>query len=56
MKKFRCGDVVPGCTARFEGTENEILSQVSAHAAEAHGMSSVPSAVVDQVRARMVAA
>lgn len=36
------------------GTEDEILSSVARHAAAAHGMTSVPSAVVDQVRSRIV--
>jgi predicted small metal-binding protein len=51
MKRFACGDVVPGCDAVFVcGTEDEILSTVARHAAEAHGMTSVPSSLVDQVR------
>lgn len=51
MKRFSCGDVVPGCTKTFRGAnEDEILQQVGAHAAADHGMAVVPQAVVDQVR------
>ncbi len=51
MKRFSCGDVVPGCTKTFQGkTDDEILRQVGAHAVEDHGMTVVPQAVVDQVR------
>jgi predicted small metal-binding protein len=55
MKKFACGDVVPGCDAVFtSSTEDEVLELVAAHACDAHGMDQVPSAVVDSVRAAMV--
>jgi predicted small metal-binding protein len=51
MKEFSCGDVVPGCVAKFRaGTEEEILQQVAAHAHADHGMSEVPSEVVSAVR------
>jgi predicted small metal-binding protein len=55
VKRFACGDVVPGCDATFvDGTEDEILSAVTRHAADAHGMSSLPSAVIRQVRSHIV--
>jgi predicted small metal-binding protein len=51
MKRFSCGDVVPGCKARFEGEdEDAILRQVAHHAAHDHGMDQVPPEVVQQVR------
>ena len=51
MKQFACGSVVPGCMATFEGqTEQEILTQVAAHARDDHGMTEVPDDVVAQVR------
>ena len=56
MKRFRCGDVVPGCAQEFSGSEDEILEQVAAHAATAHGMTSVSPELVDAVRSRMTAA
>lgn len=53
MKRFRCGDVVPGCDAEFTGTENDILSAVGTHAREAHGMHEVSPELVAQVRSRI---
>ena len=55
MKSFSCGAVVPNCTAKFTGdTEADILAQVSDHARRDHGMSEVPTEVIDQVRANIV--
>jgi predicted small metal-binding protein len=55
MKKFSCGDVVPGCTAQFEGaTDDEILAQIATHARDAHGLAKVEPALVDAVRAKIV--
>jgi predicted small metal-binding protein len=57
MKEFRCGEIVPGCGAKFEGrSEEEILEQVAVHAREEHGMDEVPPDVVDNVRARITEA
>ena len=52
MKEFSCGQVVPGCSATFEGeSEESILQQVAIHARDDHGMEEVSPEVVDQVRA-----
>ena len=52
MKAFSCGDVVPGCNARFIcSNEDEILAQVARHANEAHGMTEVPDTVAGKVLA-----
>jgi predicted small metal-binding protein len=53
VKKFRCGDVVVGCTATFQGEESAILAAVARHAREDHGLSEVPERVVQQVRGAM---
>ena len=54
MKQFCCGDVVPGCTARFQGSnEEEILQQVEAHARKDHGMTSIPATILTQVRSKI---
>ena len=56
MKRFACGDVVPGCDATFVcDSDDDILAQVAQHAAEVHGMTEVPEAVVVQVRERIYA-
>jgi predicted small metal-binding protein len=55
MKFFSCGDVVPGCDAHWErDTEADILAAVAEHAADVHGMNSVPAELVDAVRAAIV--
>ena len=52
MKEFRCGEVVPGCGATFQGqSDDEIMEQVAVHARDEHGMDEVPPEVVDTVRA-----
>jgi predicted small metal-binding protein len=54
MKRFRCGDVVPGCTHAFAGTEDEIFAQVAQHARRDHGLVEIPDELVNQVRNSMV--
>jgi predicted small metal-binding protein len=52
MKEFRCGELVPGCTASFQAeSDDEIMQQVAVHAREEHGMDEVPPEVADQARA-----
>ena len=54
MKKFQCGDVVPGCEASWVcSSEEEILARVSEHAATAHGLQDVPPEMVAAVRQRI---
>ncbi|HEX4493730.1 MAG TPA: DUF1059 domain-containing protein [Acidimicrobiia bacterium] len=56
MKQFACGDVVPGCDAKFVcSSDEEILARVAEHAATAHGISEVPAELVDQVRSHILA-
>lgn len=50
VKSFACGDVVPGCEARWVcSTDDEILVNVAAHAAETHGLVELPADVVQAV-------
>jgi predicted small metal-binding protein len=54
MKQFACGDVVPGCDARWVcSNEDQILAEVAAHAAEVHGLTEIPAELVEQVRDRI---
>ena len=54
MKRFTCGDVVPGCEAAFfSATEEEILVVVAQHAADTHGVGVLPADVLDQVRSHI---
>ncbi|MHA7145327.1 DUF1059 domain-containing protein [Arthrobacter sp. TmT3-37] len=55
MKSFACGDVVPGCDARWVcSSDDEILIAVQSHAAAAHGLSELPDSVVQAVRGNIV--
>lgn len=57
MKAFACGDVVPGCEARWVcSTDDEILAQVAAHAASAHGLNEITPELVGAVRSNIVVA
>ena len=53
MKNFRCGDVVPGCTRTFTGTEEDILTQVALHARAEHGLLQIPAELVTQTQSAM---
>jgi predicted small metal-binding protein len=51
MKKFCCGEVVPGCTAVFEfPNEYAVLEAVALHAHRDHGLQSVPQSLLEHVR------
>ncbi len=55
VKSFACGDVVPGCDARWVcSTEDEILVNVAAHAASAHGLEELPADVVRSVHKAII--
>lgn len=42
MLELRCGDVVPGCDGVVHAeTREEVLSQAAAHAAAAHGLTTI---------------
>ena len=57
MKAFACGDVVPGCDARWVcSTDDEILAAVGAHAASAHGLIDITPELVGAVRGSIAAA
>jgi predicted small metal-binding protein len=57
MKSFACGDVVPGCDARWTvESEDELLAGVRDHAAAVHGLADLPPAVVAAVHARTTTA
>lgn len=54
MKAFSCGDVVPGCQARWiKSTDEEIMAEVAEHAATAHGLTAIPDELVEQVRSNI---
>lgn len=52
MKTFTCGEVVPGCSASFSSDSFEdLLQQISDHAANDHGVSPLPAEVIEKVTA-----
>ncbi|GAW49141.1 MULTISPECIES: DUF1059 domain-containing protein [unclassified Nocardioides] len=54
MFKLACGDVMPGCAARFENTDrDQLMNQVAAHAASAHGVNEVTPDVLRAVEAQV---
>ncbi len=57
MKEYSCGDVVPGCGARFTAdTEEEMLAICTVHAQHAHGLTddAMPDALIANIRAVML--
>jgi predicted small metal-binding protein len=54
MKQFACGELVPGCDAKFQSeSEPELFEQITSHARDEHGMDEVPPEVVEQIRERI---
>ena len=50
-----CGDVMPGCTARFEaGDRDALMHQVATHASTAHGIHEMTPEVAAAVGAAVV--
>jgi len=57
MKSFACGDVIPGCGARFTAADEDgIFAQVAGHATTDHGVPEITPELVQAVRSHIVAA
>lgn len=55
MFKIACGDVMPGCSARFENADRDhVLAQVAGHAAEVHGLTEITPPVLALVESKLV--
>ena len=55
MFKLACGDVMPGCAARFENSDRgQLLGQVAEHAASAHGITEITPPVLAAVEEKIV--
>ena len=51
MKRFSCGDVVPGCQHTFRAqNEAHLLEQIAAHAARDYGLAELSPELVSKVR------
>jgi predicted small metal-binding protein len=52
LKRIACGDVVPGCDfTASAATEEELVKQVAAHAAQKHGVSEITPELAAKVKA-----
>lgn len=54
MKRFRCGDVMPGCDVEIVGDEPAILREVAAHARRDHQLDVLSADTVAVVRQSIV--
>ena len=54
MKRFRCGDVMPGCDVETVVDEPEILREVAAHARRDHGIDELSADSAAAVRTAVV--
>jgi predicted small metal-binding protein len=55
MKTFACGDVIPGCHARFTAVDEDgIFAQVAGHAAADHGIRDITPELVQTLREGIV--
>lgn len=53
--RLACGDVMPGCAARFESNDRDhLMGQVADHAATAHGIHQITPDVAEAVGSRIV--
>jgi len=51
-KVLRCGDLMPGCGAVLEGTdEAAVMARGAEHAKTAHKMTSIPPEIAAKVKA-----
>ena len=51
MKRFACGDVIPGCNATFTAADEDgIFAQCVPHAASQHGIDEVTPELAATVR------
>jgi predicted small metal-binding protein len=55
MFKLACGDVMPGCAARFENTDRgALMADVASHAAADHGITDLTPEIVASVETKVV--
>jgi predicted small metal-binding protein len=57
MFKLACGDVMPGCAARFESSDRtQLMGQVTSHAAAVHGLTSLSADTMATIESKIYAA
>lgn len=48
--KLACGDVMPGCSTRFENhNRTDLINEVTQHAANAHGIRSITADILSAI-------
>jgi predicted small metal-binding protein len=52
MNRFRCGDVIPGCSTELVGTQEELLAELAEHVRAEHELSELPPELVEAVRTK----
>jgi predicted small metal-binding protein len=53
-KEFRCGDLMPGCSAVVEGKdEAEVMAKAAEHAKSVHGLQQITPDLAAKVRSAM---
>ncbi len=53
--KLACGDVMPGCSARFEHESKDgLMNEVADHAAAEHGITEVTPEIGSTIESRIV--
>jgi predicted small metal-binding protein len=52
--KLACGDIMPGCSTRFESSDRtDLMNDVARHAADAHGISTITPDVLTAIEGRI---
>lgn len=52
--KLACGDIMPGCSARFENpSRSDLLDAVAQHAAADHGLTTITPDVLSAIDGRI---
>ena len=52
--QLACGDVMPGCPTSFSaGSQEQLFTEVAAHAAEHHGITDVTPEIAEAVAAKI---
>ena len=55
--RLACGDVMPGCAARFETNDHDaLLAEVARHAGEVHGITDITPGILQAVEDKIAVA
>lgn len=55
--KLACGDVMPGCSARFESHDrDQLMADIAGHAAAAHGITDITPGITQAIESKIAVA